>query len=282
MLKKLGLLFLAFFFGLAIALFIFKLTVVEIPVFGFHDIIDLENPAEIPPQRPSVDGDYSKQELENFIEHLVRENYWFLSTQDLDLYFLSDRKKTIPEERRKQHPILLSFDDGYTSAHKNILAILENIEKKYQQKIKVVWFINPAFMGRPGSQLDHASCKDLRLGLKKGYYDLQSHGLTHHNLTDLSTEKLTFELSESQRMLRECTQDLDSDKIVATHLSYPFGAVNKTVEQATAKYYQAAYLYNSRILRPASLKNKYQIPRLTIYTGTPLSKLKILAAGGWL
>ncbi|MGD2181730.1 polysaccharide deacetylase family protein [Lusitaniella coriacea] len=272
----------AFFFGILLTLAIYKTTVIEIPVFGFHDIVDLENSQEQPPNRPLANEDFSKQDLATFIEYLVKKNYWFLSSQELYDYFLREDKLPLPKERKKKKPVLLSFDDGYQSAHNNILAILEDIEKRYNKKIKIVWFINPAFMGKDGSQLAHASCQELRVGVEKGYYDIQSHGLHHENLILLDPKKLEIELAESQKQLKDCTETLDSSQNFATHIAYPFGAVNPQVEKETAKYYLSGYLYNSRILRPSRLKNRYLIPRLTVNKKTTLAKLKLLAAGGWL
>ncbi|NEN91425.1 MAG: hypothetical protein F6K48_21975 [Okeania sp. SIO3H1] len=60
-----------------------KSPTVKIPIFGFHDIIDLQNKADLPPYRRLYDMDYTKQDLEKFVEYLVQKNYWFLSSQDL-------------------------------------------------------------------------------------------------------------------------------------------------------------------------------------------------------
>ncbi|MDY6782125.1 MAG: polysaccharide deacetylase family protein [Cyanobacteriota bacterium] len=270
---------LAFSLGLGLALLTFKITTVEIPVFGFHDIIDLDNPAEQLPQRSPQAGDYSKQNLSVFLNYLVKQNYWFLSTSDLYDYFLNDPKKPIPEAHKSQKPILLTFDDGYKSAHRNILSILEAIERQEGQKIKIVWFINPAFLGIRGSQLDRVDCTDLREGVKRGYYDVQSHGLNHLNLTQIDDEKRDRELLESRKQLKACLGDLDAR--FASHIAYPFGASNSRVRQHVSRYYLTGYLYNSRILRPSRLKSKYSIPRLSVDDKMSVARLKILAAGFW-
>lgn len=280
-LTKILKIFLSFLFGLLIAVLIFKLTIQEIPIMGFHDVVDIENPNQIPPQRPEIAEDYSKQDLTKFIEYLVENDYWLLSTQELYDYFLNKPNQPIPEQHQKQKPIMLTFDDGYLNTHQNLLAILENIQVKYQRQVKVVLFINPAFMGVSGSQLDHASCDQLRQGLAKGYYDLQSHGMNHLDLVKLDANKLEFELKQAQIKLRQCTQKLDSQETVASHLAYPFGQTNPQVETVVKKYYLSAYLYDSSMLHPQLLRNKYHIPRLTINRKTSLKRLKLLAKGGW-
>jgi peptidoglycan/xylan/chitin deacetylase (PgdA/CDA1 family) len=280
-LKKILATILAFFLGLGIALLTFKLTTVEIPIFGFHDIIDLDNPAEQAPQRPAQAGDYSKQNLTLFLDYLVQHNYWFLSTSDLYDYFLNTPKKPIPRAHQKQKPILLTFDDGYKSAHQNLLAILEDIEQREGKKIKIVWFINPAFLGIRGSQLDRISCSDLREGFKRGYYDVQSHGLNHLNFTQIDDQKLDRELLESQKQLKTCLEDLDLEERTASHIAYPFGAINSRAQMHVSQYYLTGYLYNSRILRPSLLKNKYLIPRLSVDDKMSVVRLETLAAGFW-
>ncbi|MGL5064188.1 MAG: polysaccharide deacetylase family protein, partial [Microcoleus sp.] len=38
-------------------------TAVRIPIIGFHDIIDVQNPADLPPRRLAFENDYTKQNL---------------------------------------------------------------------------------------------------------------------------------------------------------------------------------------------------------------------------
>ncbi|MEG4291427.1 hypothetical protein Q5692_22995 [Microcoleus sp. C2C3] len=78
---------------------ILEIITVQIPIFGFHDIVDLQNPQEIPPQRREFPGDYSQQNLEPFLDYLVSHNYWFLSSQDLYEYFIANPQKLVPSAR---------------------------------------------------------------------------------------------------------------------------------------------------------------------------------------
>lgn len=257
-----------------------KVTTVEIPIFVFHDIVDVYNSERTDSKLPEIYSNYSEKDLELFLEYLVVNNYWFLSAQDVYNYYIQN--KTIPLEHQKQSPVMIAFDDGYDNAQKNTLAIAEKIEQKYHQKIKVVWFINPGFMGHRGTRLKHANCEDFRFGFARGFYDLQSHGLNHQDLTKIGTKELDRELGEAQKVLRNCVKDLDKDGLVAAHFAYPFGSVNERVEQYVGKYYLSGYLHNSRIFKPKYLKNKYRISRLTVSKSSNFQKLKLLARGGWL
>ena len=265
--------------GLSLLIFLFtsflilQLTTPKIPLFGFHGIIDIENPD---PNYVPDKMEYSKQDLEVFIEYLIRHNYWFLNSQDLYEFFLL-KSKHIPPDHLNQKPILISFDDSYKTVYTNLIPILDKLKEKYGKQVKVVLFVNPGTLAKPGSTAStHLECRELREGLKKGFYDIQSHGLTHKNLTQLSPKILVNELLQAQTQLRQCTQGIDSEQKVASHLAYPYGAYNKQVETYASKYYLSSYLYNTRILKYCWLKNYYEIPRITVNRGkSPNQLIKI-------
>ena len=262
---------------------ILELITVEIPIFGFHDIVDIQNPQEILPQRRDFPGDYSLQKLEPFLEFLVANNYWFLSTQELYDYFVANPQKIVPTEYRDRKKVMIAFDDGNKSIYTHLLPMLEKLENKYGTKNKAVVFINSGFLGPHNSLIKKVKCQDLRDGFKKGFYDIQSHGLNHENLTKISLEALDRELSEDQIRLRKCTQDLDPNQTIASHIAYPFGAVNKQVEKYVAKYYKSGYLYDSLKLKLRFWShNKYRISRLTVNSKHSAKRLINLASGSWL
>ena len=275
--------FLAFFLTLISYQVILELITVEIPIFGFHDIVDIQNPQEIPPQRRDFPGDYSQQKLEPFLESLVANNYWFLSTQELYDYFLASPNKIVPAEYRDRKKVMISFDDGNKSIYTHLLPILEKLENKYGTKNKAVVFINSGFFGANNSLIKKVNCQDLRDGFQKGFYDIQSHGLNHENLTKISLEALDRELSQDQIRLRKCTQDLDPNQTIASHIAYPFGAVNTQVDKYVAKYYKSGYLYNSLKLKLRFFPpNKYRVSRLTVNSKHSAKRLINLASGNWL
>lgn len=275
--------FLAFILTLISSQVILELITVEIPIFGFHDIVNIQNSYERPPQRPDFPGDYSQQNLAAFLEYLVSNNYWFLSTQELYDYFLATPQKELPDEYRDRKKVMITFDDGNKSIYTHLLPILEQLQNKYGTKTKTVVFINSGFLGRPNSLIKKVNCQDLRDGLQKGFYDIQSHGLNHENLTKISLKALERELSEDQIRLRKCTQDLDPNQTVASHIAYPFGAVNKEVEKHVAKYFFSGYLYDSLKLKLRFWpQNKYRISRLTVNSKHSAKRLISLASGNWL
>jgi peptidoglycan/xylan/chitin deacetylase (PgdA/CDA1 family) len=280
--KKIIMIFLlAFLLTLALKKIILEILVDEIPIFGFHDIVEIYSLNDKTSQDKNIIPSYPKQDLEEFLGYLIREDYWFLSTQELYDYFLANPKQPIPPQHAKQKQVMITFDDGYESIHTQLLPILENLDKKYGKKAKVVLFVNAGFMGDRGFRLYHATCKELNEGLVKGFYDIQSHGLYHSNLTQLSDRDLDRELFEDQKRLRKCTDGLDKTKTVASHIAYPFGATDKRVERYISKYYLSGYLYNSRTLKLGWNINKYRISRLTVNMEKSVKNLINLASGGW-
>jgi poly-beta-1,6-N-acetyl-D-glucosamine N-deacetylase len=254
----------------------YKNASVRIPIFGLHDIINEGNSNQNLSKRLEFDNDYFKQDIYTFLNYLAQNKYWFLTTQDLFVYFIQ-KSKPIPQEWIGHKPVMISFDDGYHGVHQNVLPILKDLEKKYNKKIKIVWFVNPGLMGvKLKDFIPHVSCEELRDGYKRGYYDIQSHGQTHKKLTLIKGKDLKFELEKAKLDLRTCTQDLDKNKWVSAHFAYPFGKVNRRVERSLSPYYLTGYLYDGNIARINRYTNKYRISRITVnrYT-SPRSLIRI-------
>ncbi|WP_339378201.1 polysaccharide deacetylase family protein [Calothrix sp. NIES-2100] len=241
------------------------ITAPRIPLLGFHGIVDLNHPNFGIIQNPIAQKmSYPMQDLENFLEYLARNNYWFLSTQDLYDYFI-ERHRDIPQEYVGKKPIMLSFDDSYKTVYTNIIPVLERLEQEFNQKIKIVLFVNPGTLSKSGHpSTTYLSCEDLRTGFAKGFYDIQSHGQNHKNLVKITVSELNEELAQAQIKLRECMAGLAPPEEIARHIAYPYGSMNQQVETHAANYYQSGYLYNSTILRFRWLQDKYRISRLTV------------------
>jgi peptidoglycan/xylan/chitin deacetylase (PgdA/CDA1 family) len=232
-----------------------------IPILGFHGVIKSRQEAISSKQ---LEMDYPQQDLEKLLNYLIIHDYWFLTTQDLYDFFLK-KTREIPLEHQHQKPIMLTFDDGYKTIYTNLLPLLSKLQKNYHQQIKVVLFVNPGTLANRGSMASiHLGCQELRAGLSKGFFDIQSHGENHQNLTKIPQQQIVLELLLARIKLKKCTGDLDPDFQVASHLAYPYGAYSKQVEKYVAKYYLSGFLYNDQMLNYSCFKNYYQIPRLAV------------------
>lgn len=241
------------------------LTTPRVPILGFHGLVDLNNPTVGIIQTPIAQRmAYPMQDLEKVLEELVQDNYWFLDTQELYDFFIA-KSHAIPSKYVGKKPVMLSFDDSYKTVYTDLIPVLERLEKQYQQKIKVVLFLNPGTFAKPNHPSTlYLSCKNLRDGFSKGFYDVQSHGQNHKNLVELTPEALTTELVQAQTQLRECLVGLAPERAIAAHIAYPYGSTNHQVESYAAKHYQSGYLYDSKILRFRWLKDRYRISRFTV------------------
>ena len=253
-------------FALLLATFILSyITAPKVPILGFHGIYDRNQPNVGMIQNPIAKRmSYPMQDMEILVDHLLSHNYWFLSAQELYDFFITENQE-IPPEHIGQKPIVLSFDDSYKTIDTNLLPVLEKLEARYGKKAKAILFLNPGTLSKPGRpSTTYLSCEDLRAGFTKGFYDIQSHGLTHKNLTQISVPDLNVELAQAQTQLRDCMTGLAPIEAIAAHIAYPYGASNRQVEKAAAQYYSSGFLYNSKILRFCWLKNRYAISRLTV------------------
>jgi poly-beta-1,6-N-acetyl-D-glucosamine N-deacetylase len=241
------------------------ITAPKVPILGFHGIHDLNQPNIGMLQNPIAQRmSYPMQEMETVLDYLLSHNYWFLSAQDLYDYFVTENQE-IPPEHIGQKPILLSFDDSYKTIYTNLLPVLEKLELRHGKKAKAILFVNPATLAKPEqNSTTYLTCADLRDGYTKGFYDIQSHGFSHKNLTQVNAATLDTELAQAQTQLRNCMAGLAPTEAIASHIAYPYGAANPQVEAAAAKYYASGFLYNSKILRFCWLKNRYAISRFTV------------------
>jgi len=249
-----------------------------IPILGFHDIVDQQNSLETPPYRLSFPTDYSQQKIAIFLEYLLQANYWTISTQELQEYFIA-KSQPIPQKKLGKKPIMITFDDGYLGIHKNVLPVVENLADIYGEKIKLVLFVNPLYLGvdEGGEFLPHLSCQDLREGYQKGFYDVQSHGFSHKNLAQLKSKEIEFELSEAKNYLKKCFSGLSKTQNIGEHLAYPYGSSNREVEKIASKYYQTGFLYNNDLLDIYYSPNKYRLSRMTIGKNHSVNYLLSLA-----
>jgi poly-beta-1,6-N-acetyl-D-glucosamine N-deacetylase len=237
----------------------------KVPILGFHSIDDRQQPSIGMSQ--NVVGyrmSYPVQDMEVLLDYLVSHNYWFLSAQELYDFFVT-KTQEIPPEHIGQKPIMLSFDDSYKTIYTNLLPILEKLETKYGKRAKATLFLNPGTFSKPDRpSTTYLSCEDLRDGFVKGFYDIQSHGLSHKKLTQITMTELDSELAQAQSQLRGCMAGLAPVEAIAAHIAYPYGAANAQVEKVAAQYYSSGFLYNSKILRFCWLKDRYAISRFTV------------------
>lgn len=244
-----------------------NLETTRIPIFGFHNLV----------QNPTNYGlDYQTKNLEQFLEYLCQNDYWFLSSYNLNAYFL-EKTEPIPQQYIGKKTVMISFDDGHKSMYTQLLPLLKKLSKKYQKHLTVTLFVNSSFATRNNSK-KHASCEELQQGLESQFFDIQSHGWKHRRLTDLDSEQLTIELSQGQSILRSCLdrQADESNLHTGSHIAYAYNDFDRSIQNSVARYYQSGYLYNNQIFKLGYNQNPYTIPRVRVnQKDTPDDLIKI-------
>ncbi|WP_053599540.1 polysaccharide deacetylase family protein [Bacillus sp. FJAT-18017] len=121
-------------------------------------------------------------------------------------------------------PIFLTFDDGY----KNNLTVYSIFQKLRDNKFKpaATFFIPADFIGRS----NRLSAAELKMLSDSGMISIQSHTVTHPDLTKMSN--IDYELKAS----RDKLQNITRKPVIA--LAYPYGNFNNKVVQETKKYYK--------------------------------------------
>lgn len=244
-----------------------NLETTKIPIFGFHDVVESST---------NYGLDYENQKLEKFLEYLCKNDYWFLSTDDIKTYFL-DRSQQIPQKYIGKKAVLISFDDGYKSMYTQVLPLLRKLSQKYHKNLTVTLFVNSKFITHKNSQ-KYATCEELKQGLESNFFDIQSHGWRHRRLTHLDLNQLTIELSKGQSILRSCLDDRANAHYSKTvsHIAYAYNDFNHSIQDDVDNYYQSGYLYNNQIFKLGYNQNPYTIPRVRVnQKDTPEDLIKI-------
>ena len=124
-------------------------------------------------------------------------------------------------------------------------------------------------MLRDGSYFtDYMSATELKDLSARGH-DVESHTVTHPDLTTLSSSNLQYQLSASQQTLQQLT-----GKSVR-HFAYPFAAYNPTVQSATDAYYATARSYTDSLDEWAAMpRAAMALPALGIEAATSLATAK--------
>lgn len=122
---------------------------------------------------------------------------------------------------KKQGAITLVFDDGYYDVWEQVVPLLN----KYN--VQGVFAIPLSPDKQMIDEEKVASIEDWeKIAMKYGH-ELAAHGVTHTNLTKLSSESMDKELQESHIQLH------------ATTIVYPGGAYNSQVVDTAKKYFAA-------------------------------------------
>jgi peptidoglycan/xylan/chitin deacetylase (PgdA/CDA1 family) len=134
-----------------------------------------------------------------------------------------------------QKAVILNFDDEWIGQYNYVLPILQKygFNATFYITCGCLTYQNSKFCNNAGG--DSAMSWQNVAELAKLGYDIQSHGMSHKDLTKLSIKDLEYEVGQSKQCLLE-------RNINSTPFGNPFasGWDNSTVVQTLSKYYDMA------------------------------------------
>ena len=192
----------------------------KVPVILYHNIAENTGEEYYDPYL-NIPADL----FEAHIRTLKEAGYNAITYEQYYNYVINDAP--LPEK-----PIIITFDDGYSSNYIYAYPIL----KKYNTKATI--FVITDRRGLALSKNPHFSWNQAREMADSGIIDIQSHTHSHQAATTLSDFDLVFELKTSKRMIenklgRKCSV-----------LAFPFGDAGEREIEAAKK---AGYLVVNKV-----------------------------------
>lgn len=212
----------------------------HIPIFMYHSIND-------EPIGKEEELSVSVDDFESQLRYLRERGYESVFVKDM------------PKYDYEQRLVAVTFDDGYEDVYTNAFPLL----KKYE--IKATLFMPTSLIGEEG-YLDEDQLRELQ---NSGYVDVESHTVSHEDLSRLSPDEIENEFRESKRTLEDIL-----DKTVNV-IAYPGGYVNSDVEEIAGKYFDKAVLAKSQ--DDFSLfVDEMAMERLGVYRDTTTAQIDIV------
>ena len=212
-----------------------------VPILVYHHVL----PAELGPQLLYVSPKQFAEEL----AYLKRHHYQAVTLRQVYNAWIG--KGSLPA-----HPIVISFDDGYVDQMRRAAPRL----RRYHWPAELDLILDTLYQGphAPSTRVTTAMVRKL---LDEGW-ELESHTVSHRNLTLLSARDLRRELVYSRRRLQEIF------KAPVDFLCYPGGEQNARVRRAV---HRAGYLAaTGTAFAVATPRQLYALPRIYCYWGESL------------
>lgn len=197
------------------AILAFSLLSVEAPDFAPIDDVSVLMYHEIAePDGPWSNLYVSEENLIKQLDWLLEEGYKTITMADLEKNRAG--KKFLPDK-----VIVLTFDDGYASMYNFVFPALQ------ERNMVAVFYLYPDKFGNWNS-LSPAQIKEMaQAGMEIG-----SHSKSHADMTQITNERLKYELTESKKILEEISG------LSLVSFCYPSGRFN---DQVITELMEAGY-----------------------------------------
>ncbi len=190
------------------------------------------------------------------MDFLKRQNYNVVPLSDI-VDWLSGMG-TLPEKA-----IALAFDDNYIGNYQYAFPILVDRE------LYATYFVHTGYVGVMTSK-DHSDWTELQEMEDSGFIDVESHTVTHPDLTSLSLSELQYELTQSKA-------DIESNLTskICKYIAYPMGKYNSTViDECVSAGYEAGFRADGGV--NTGSEPLFEIKRVFCVNDTTLASFKSL------
>lgn len=183
----------------------------KVPILMYHDITPTKD----------VDWDVTPQEFAAQLAEIKAQGLTPISLDQLVNHLRSGA--TLPAR-----PILLTFDDNYLGQYKYAFPLLQ------QYQYPAVWSVHTAYVGNPNGK-PKATWAQLQEMHQSGLITIASHTVNHLNLSQISPDRIDYELRQSKA-------DLEKNLgIKVRYFTYPEGDYNSdATSRVAAAGYEAA------------------------------------------
>lgn len=206
---------------------VYKSLNVSLPIFMYHFILD----------------DYGENlDVENFVKpSTLEEQLKYIVDNGYQTVFVNE----IEDLSNYTKPVALTFDDCFVYFYNNAFPLL----KKYNQKASIYIICN--YVNGP----NYLTTEQIQEMVDSGLVSVQTHTLSHRELTSLSLEEMEKELVESKKYL-ESTYNISVDT-----LCYPIGKYNKNIINVAKENYKYGLAMTGGVYY-STKHNLYEIPRI--------------------
>jgi len=251
-----------------------EIVPVKVPVLMYHHISKKVNEGE--------NIEVTPEKFREDMEILKEKKFTTIGLNDLKLYLQND--KNLPEK-----PIIITFDDGYTSNYKYAYPVAKDLDMKFVISI-IGWSIGrDTFIDSNKKITPHFTEKEMIKMTNSGYIEIQNHTYDLHSPEGLSygNEKkvgkgvmpMENEDIETYRLrLKKDLEKLDSflkkNNIDANFITYPYGLYTQETEKIIKEIgFSGSVTTKEGIREYKSLEDLYEIPRININQTTEIEKI---------
>lgn len=216
---------------------------IKVPILLYHNLMD-----NYDPQLSSVH--ISPTEFKEHMNVLKKAGYSTITFQNYYNYVVNN--EDLPEK-----PIIITFDDGYSSNYEHAYPILKNLN------MKATIFVVTGRMGADeGIVYPHFNWEQAREMQESGIIDIQSHSDLHPNMTEIDKGLAQLELRLSKYLIEKELQK------TCNVFAYPYGLYNDEFQDMAEKAgYDIQVAVGDRGVNVKSNGLK-QLKRLTVFGGT--------------